>query len=546
MAKYVVTFGGVFSGTGKGVSSASMGLLMKMRGLKVQVFKLDPYLNLNAGTLSPNQHGESFVCNDGSETDLDLGTYERITGIEVSAKNILTGGTLYKELLAEEEAGLYLGQTIQMGHLTSKVIKRLDDLGEGNDIVFVEIGGTVGDMESACFLEAVRQFKQEHPNDVIICLISPILWVPTIQEFKTKPLQNSVKTLQSFGLQADMLLCRTPADPTLPPKILEKIARMTNVPSNAVFEAPDVKSIYQVPIEFWQRNIDDLICDRFHFQRNGVRIHKYKDLVEKYVNADELDSVEIGIVGKYANADEAYISLKEALYHAGLANNIRVRRRWVNAEDLENCKDIRGVRKLLDGLDGIIVPGGFDSRGVEGKIRAIRYCRENKIPFLGICLGLQCAVIEYARNVCGLENANSIEFNADTPHPVIHYVEGQENLQKKSGTMRLGSFSCEIAKDTLAYEVYRKRNITERHRHRYEVNATYANQLAESGLYTSGRNPESGLVEIMELSKDLHPYFVGTQAHPEFKSRLGTPAPLFDGLIAAATARFNSNSVNKE
>jgi CTP synthase len=313
-----------------------------------------------------------------------------------------------------------------------------------------------------------------------------------------------------------------------------------------VFEAPDVKSIYQVPIEFWQRNIDDLICDRFHFQRNGVRIHKYKDLVEKYVNADELDSVEIGIVGKYANADEAYISLKEALYHAGLANNIRVRRRWVNAEDLENCKDIRGVRKLLDGLDGIIVPGGFDSRGVEGKIRAIRYCRENKIPFLGICLGLQCAVIEYARNVCGLENANSIEFNADTPHPVIHYVEGQENLQKKSGTMRLGSFSCEIAKDTLAYEVYRKRNITERHRHRYEVNATYANQLAESGLYTSGRNPESGLVEIMELSKDLHPYFVGTQAHPEFKSRLGTPAPLFDGLIAAATARFNSNSVNKE
>lgn len=550
MSKYVIVVGGVFSGTGKGISAASAALLMKMRGLRVEIIKCDPYLNTSASCLRPLEHGETYVCDDGTETDLDLGHYYRISGIDISAKNILTGGTLYKELIEDEEAGRYLGQTVQMvPHATNKIIQKLRALGETCDIVFVEIGGTVGDMESACFLEAARQFKQQNHNDVMICLVSPILWVPTIQEFKTKPLQNSVKELQGFGLQPDILLCRTPADPPLPPRTLDKVANLTNVSRSAVFEAPDVSSIYQVPIEFWQRNLDDLICDRFHFQRNGVRIHKYKDLVEKYVNAHELPSVEIGIVGKYANADEAYISLKEALYHAGLANNVRVKRRWVNAEDLESCKDIRGVRKLLGGLDGVIVPGGFDSRGVEGKIRAIRYCREGGIPFLGICLGLQCAVIEFARNVCGIEDANSIEFDPSSSDPVIHFVEGQEAIRKKSGTMRLGSFSCEIQKESLAWELYKKRFVAERHRHRYEVNSAYIDCLAEKGLVASGKNPQTGLVEIMEMSKEFHPYFVGTQAHPEFRSRLGAPSPLFDGLIAAAvqkTREVPEEEPNKE
>jgi CTP synthase len=310
MSKYVIVVGGVFSGTGKGITAASIALLMRKRGLKINLIKLDPYLNTSASCLRPLEHGETFVCGDGTETDLDLGHYERITGIEVSSQNIFTGGALYKELIQEEESGKYLGQTIQMTpHVTTKIIQQLNALGENCDIVFAEIGGTVGDMESACFLEAVRQFKQQRHNDVIIALVSPILWVPTIQEFKTKPLQNSVKTLQSFGIQPDMLLCRTPADPPLPENLLDKVANLTNVPRMAVFEAPDVKSIYQVPLEFLDRNADDLICDRFHFPRNGVNIRQYRNLVERYVHADELPSVEIGIVGKYVNTEEAYISL---------------------------------------------------------------------------------------------------------------------------------------------------------------------------------------------------------------------------------------------
>lgn len=546
MSKYVIVVGGVFSGTGKGITAASIALLMRKRGLKINLIKLDPYLNTSASCLRPLEHGETFVCGDGTETDLDLGHYERITGIEVSSQNIFTGGALYKELIQEEESGKYLGQTIQMTpHVTTKIIQQLNALGENCDIVFAEIGGTVGDMESACFLEAVRQFKQQRHNDVIIALVSPILWVPTIQEFKTKPLQNSVKTLQSFGIQPDMLLCRTPADPPLPENLLDKVANLTNVPRMAVFEAPDVKSIYQVPLEFLDRNADDLICDRFHFPRNGVNIRQYRNLVERYVHADELPSVEIGIVGKYVNTEEAYISLKEALYHAGLSNNVRVRRRWINAEDLENT-NIRGVRKQLEGLHGVIIPGGFDSRGIEGKIKAIRYCRENKIPILGICLGLQCMVIENARNLCKLDHANSIEFDSTTPHPVIHFVEGQENIRKKSGTMRLGSFSCEIAKDSLAWDVYKKKYISERHRHRYEVNAAYVEELAARGLVVSGTNPQTGLIEIMEMSKEHHPYFIGTQSHPEFKSRLERPAPLFDGLIASAASRMIKEDTNRE
>lgn len=529
MKKYIIVVGGVISGTGKGISAASIGLLLKMRGSSVQVAKFDPYLNINAGTMNPKQHGEVFLCNDGTEADLDLGHYERIAGIEVSSKNIFTSGRLYKEILDEEEQGKYLGQTVQIvPHITDKIQGRLEDLCDGSDIVIAEIGGTVGDLESGPYLESIRQFKQKYPDDVILVMVAPILWIPTIKEFKTKPLQNSVKSLQSFGLQPDIILCRV--DRTIPEDILSKVSHLTNVPKDAVFEAPDVESIYQVPIEFYNRHLDDLIADKFHMKRNGVRIHKYRDLVEKYTQAEGLPEVEIGIVGKYENCDEAYISLKEALYHAGVANNTKVSIKWLSAEKLQESKNITDS---LKSLSGIIVPGGFDCRGTEGKIKSINFARKNKVPFLGICLGLQCAVIEFARSI-GLKEANSMEFDSNTPCPVIHFVEGQEHIKKKCGTMRLGAYECLVEKESLARSLYKRRTVLERHRHRYEVNPAYEDQFANNGFLVSGRHPKDNLIEIMELRNDIHPFFLGTQAHPEFKSRLGEPNPLFSGLVAAA------------
>jgi CTP synthase len=534
MCKYIIVLGGVISGGGKGIAAASIGFLLSLRGLKVQPIKFDPYFNTNAGVLAPREHGECFLCDDGTETDLDLGHYERIIGIEVSSKNILTSGTLYKELLTEEEDGKYLGQTVQIiPHLTDKIQDRLTQLGKESDIVICEIGGTVGDLESGPYLEAIRQFKQKNWNDVLVVMVAPILWIPTIKEFKTKPLQNSIKELQSFGIQPDILLCRI--DREIPPKILDKISHLTNVPREAVFDAPDVKTIYQVPIEFYERHIDDLIVDKFHLKRNGCRIHKYRDLVEKYVGNVDMPTINIAIVGKYDNCDEAYLSLKEAIYHAAVANEVKVTIGWINSKELEQPKDMRGVWKYFEDVDGIIVPGGFDSSGIEGKIRAIKYVREKKIPFLGICLGLQCAVIEVARNICMLEGANSIEFDKDAKHPVIHFVEGQESIKKKSGTMRLGAYECDLVKDSIVQCLYKKKLISERHRHRYEVNSEYVSSLATLGKFkVSGTNPVTNLVEMMELESESHPFFVGTQAHPEFKSRLNAPAPLFDGLIKAS------------
>lgn len=527
MGKFIIVAGGVISGTGKGVSAASIGLLMKQRGQSVQIIKFDPYLNINAGILAPREHGECFLCDDGTETDLDLGHYERIAGVTMSEKNIYTSGTLYKELVNEQEDGKWLGQTLQIiPHVTDKICQRLEKLSQDVDIVIAEIGGTVGDYESGAFYKAAQQFKQRYRDDCMIVMVAPILWVPTINEFKTKPLQRSVQDLQSNGITPDILLCRV--DRPIPDKILKKVAEMTGIPREAVFDAPDVPTIYQVPIEFYNRHIDDLIADKFHLKRNGCRIHKYRELVEKYVN-NHLNEVEIGIFGKYDNCEEAYISLKEALTHAGIANDVKVKIRWVKAEELEKQKS---PGKLFEGLHGVIVPGGFDGRGVEGKIRAIKHVREKKVPFLGICLGLQCAVIEYARNVCGLEDANSLEFNPDTKHPVVSYVEGQENLIKKCGTMRLGAYDCELEKGSLAARLYGKKVISERHRHRYEVNPALVAELAEKGLVMSGRNPDTDLVEMIELPD--HPFFIATQSHPEFKSKLMEPAPLFDGLVKAA------------
>lgn len=531
-SKYIVVVGGVYSGTGKGISAASIGLLLKMRGENVTLVKCDPYLNINAGTMNPRQHGEVFLCDDGSETDLDLGHYERITGVNMSGRNIFTSGKLYEEILAEEVRGDYLGETVQIvPHVTDKIQKRLLELGQDHDIVIAEIGGTVGDYESAGMYEAIAQFKCKYPNDVMIVMVAPIIMNGTVKELKTKPLQNAVRTLRSTGLHCDILLCR--CDEVIPQKelsrLLDKVSTLTFVPREAVFDAPSVDTVYRVPIEFYHRNIDDLIADRFRLKRNGINMRKYEKLVDRFSDK-ELPMVNIGIVGKYENCDEAYISLKEAVVHATVNQNARSQIIWIDAEKIE-----KGDVNLDEmNLHGIIVPGGFDKRGVEGKITAIRYCREKKIPFLGICLGLQCAVIEFARNVIGMNSATSQEFDGKCQIPVIHFVEGQTASIKKSGTMRLGAYDCEIEKDTIARELYKKKIISERHRHRYEVNNEFVEKYSEKGFVVSGRNPESGLVEIMELRRDLHPFFVGTQAHPEFKSRLGDPAPLFDGFLKAA------------
>lgn len=530
--KYIIVVGGVYSGTGKGIGAASIGLLLRMRGLKVNLIKCDPYLNVNAGTMNPRQHGEVFLCDDGSETDLDLGHYERLAGITVSANNIFTSGTLYKQILEQEEAGNFLGETVQIvPHVTDAIQKRLQEVGEGFDIVLAEIGGTVGDFESGSFYESVSQFKHKCPDDVMILMVAPVIWNGTVKEFKTKPLQNAVRSLRHDGLIPEMILCRS--DRPLSDAILDKVSRLTGVHRTAVFEAPDVPTIYQVPIEFYERHVDDLIADRFHFPRRGVRIHKYRELVERYMNGENSPRVTIGIVGKYENCDEAYLSLREALIHAVVQNDVKLDIRWLDAEKVTNAQ--------LEGINGVIVPGGFDVRGVEGKIKAIQYCREKKVPFLGICLGLQCAAIEFARNVLEFKDATSEEFdksNSSKNH-VIHFVEGQSDTLKKSGTMRLGAYDCDLEKDTIVRELYKKKSISERHRHRYEVNEQYAPAFNEKGFIVSGRNPQSGLVEMMELKRELHPYFVGTQAHPEFKSRLDSPAPLFDGLVKAAVETLN-------
>jgi CTP synthase len=525
MAKYIIVAGGCYSGTGKGVAAASLAMLMKLRGNKVNMIKFDPYLNINAGILAPREHGECFLCDDGMEADLDLGHYYRLAGIETSYKNIYTSGTMYKEVITEQENGKFLGSTIQIiPHITDKIQNKLEDLGKDNDIIVAEIGGTVGDLESSHFYEAIRQFKQKYRDDVLMVLVSPILYVNTVKEHKTKPLQNSVKELQRHGLQPDILLCRTSTK--VNDKLLEKISNLTNVSRDCVFDAPDVDSIYEVPIEFYNRQIDDLINDKFRLKRTHCRITKYRELVDKYKDKN-LTTVTIGIICKYDNADEAYISLKEALIHAGMNSNVKIQIEWINAEE---CDKNENYIKSYN-LDGVIVPGGFDSRGVEGKIKVIKYVRENKIPFLGICLGLQCAVIEFARNVLDLKYANSTEFDKSTPDPVVHFIKGQENIEKKVGTMRLGAFDCELKENTIAYESYNKKNVSERHRHRYEINSKYKDLLEKNKFIISGINPSSNLIEIVELDRELHPFFVGIQAHPEFKSKIMEPSPLFKKFI---------------
>lgn len=530
MSKYIFVVGGVYSGTGKGISGASIGFLLLKRGASVQLIKCDPYLNTNAGTMNPRQHGEVFLCNDGSETDLDLGHYERITGIEMSSRNIFTSGTLHQELLADVEAGKYLGQTIQViPHVTDRIKERITSLGQDAEIVIAEIGGTVGDMESEAFYDAARQMKQAGGDDVLIIMVAPIIWNAAVKESKTKPLQNAVKALQMRGLQPDILLCRTDFSQPVGDSVLQKISTQTGVDRHAIFLAPQVRTIYEVPIKFWETHVDDLISDKFHLRRKGCQIYKHRDLVEAYINGHDRPVLNIGVVGKYENQDEAYLSLKEALVHAAVANQVKVNIKWIDAEDIDEPSP------EMD-LHAVIVPGGFDQRGVHGKLMAISMCRREKIPFLGICLGLQCAVIHFCREVMGIVDATSEEFNPDAEHKVIHFMEGQSKLLKKSGTMRLGSYDCQLTPGSLIQTLYSKKKISERHRHRYEVNSAYVPEMERLGLKVTGKHihGDKSLVEMIELDQSEHPFFVATQSHPEFKSRLDSPAPLFNGLVKAA------------
>jgi CTP synthase len=520
------------SGIGKGIVAASTALLMKSRSHSVEYIKFDPYLSIDAGCLSPNEHGETFVLDDSKECDLDLGHVERLSSLNLTKDNICTSGTLFKELIEEQERGDYLGQTINNSFIVNKIIDRFEKLGSRSEIVIAEIGGTVDESESTVFLEAVSRMKQKYRNNCLVVLVAPVLWMDTIKEFKTKPLQRGVRDVQSFGIIPDILVCRSGKE--IPKNILEKISNSTGIHGDNILIGLDTPVIYSVPIQLYEQNYDDIIADKLGLKRNHCKIQKYKDIVEKYTQAEDFDTINIGIVSKYENRDEAYLSIKEALTHAAMSCNVKVQIHWIKADELEKYKDMRGINKHFENINGIIIAPGFDSRGIEGKIKAIQYAREKKVPLLGICLGLQLAVVEFARNVCDMENANSMEFNKDTPYPVIHYMEGQEDIKKKQGTMRLGSYDCELKKDSLAFQVYGTKLIKERHRHRLEVNQQYLERYANNGFNVSGINPDTGLVEMMELDIKLHPYFLLTQAHPEYKSRLVNAAPLFKGLIVAA------------
>ncbi len=533
MGKCVVVCGAVISGSGKGVAASSIALLLKQRSFNVNYLKFDPYFCLSAGTLSPAEHGETYVLNGNGksgensvECDLDLGHVERVTGLTLTKDSICTSGMLFKELIEDQEQGKYLGKTItSCPYLTDKIINRIEKLSENSNVI-VEIGGSVDDIESGIYLQAICQLKQKHPKDCLVVVVAPVLWLDVIEEFKTKPLQRGIRDLQSYGIIPDILICRS--SKKIPEEILRKIHDSTNIPRDCIFVGPDCKSIYEVPLQFYDQSLDDVIVDKLSLKRNPCRISQYRNLVEGHKNAKDLKEITLAVVGKYANFSEAYLSLKEACNHAAIHNGIKLTIKWILTSEIEN----KGAEEFLKDVDAVIVPGGFDSRGVNEKILTIKYCRENNVPILGICLGLQCMAIEIARNVCKLENANSVEFNKKTPYPVVHYLPGQENIKNKSGTMRLGAYECELENDSLARELYENKIVSERHRHRLEINEEFVEGFSKVGFVVSGRNPEKKLIEFMELKG--HNFFLGLQGHPEYKSRLMEPAPVFCGLLKAA------------
>jgi CTP synthase len=536
MAKFVFVTGGVVSALGKGIASASMGQLLKARGLQIILQKFDPYLNVDPGTMSPYQHGEVFVTDDGAEADLDLGHYERFTDTNLSRINNLTSGQVYEAIITKERKGEYLGRTVQViPHVTDEIKRRIEKPVErdGVDVVITEIGGTVGDYESLPFLEAIRQFRLERPAvDTASVHLTLVPYIDAAGELKTKPTQHSVRELRSIGIQPDFLFCRS-REP-LPPEARRKIALFCNLPTDHVFDGRDVRSIYEVPINMHRQNLDGLLVERLGLQTAPPDLAAWERMTRLIL--DPPDTVKIAIVGKYVELADAYKSINEALVHAGIPNRVGVQKVWVDSESLEGEEvGERKIAEVFAGCAGILVPGGFGDRGIQGKINAIRYAREQHIPFLGICLGLQCAMIEIGRDVVGLPMANSSEFDPDTPHPVIHLMEDQRSVDRLGGTMRLGAYPCLLREGTIARRCYDQPRVSERHRHRYEVNNRYREQFERAGVVFSGLSPDGTLVEIMELPD--HPFFVGVQFHPELKSRPMRPHPLFRDFVAAAVAQ---------
>ncbi|HEY6248676.1 MAG TPA: CTP synthase [Candidatus Angelobacter sp.] len=528
-AKYVFVTGGVVSSLGKGLAAASIGCLLESRGLKVNLMKFDPYLNVDPGTMSPFQHGEVFVTDDGAETDLDLGHYERFTHARLSRDNNWTTGRIYEQIITKERRGDYLGKTVQViPHVTNEIKAAMKKVAQEVDVAIVEIGGTVGDIESLPFLEAIRQMRQELGRDNTIFIhVTLVPWIGAAGELKTKPTQHSVKELLSIGIQPDILLCRT--DRFLSKELKSKIALFCNVEDEAVITAKDVASIYEVPLVFAREGVDMLLLRYLRMDCRDRDMSRWEDLVHRIYNPR--DEVHIGIVGKYVEYEDSYKSLKEALVHGAVAHNLKLNFTWIEAEGLET-KDQEAQEAQLLGFDGILVPGGFGKRGIEGMLNAIRYAREKKVPYFGICLGMQTACIEFARNVCGLEEADSSEFNPSTPHRIIYKLRELRGIDELGGTMRLGAWTCKLEPHTLAARIYGAAEISERHRHRYEFNREYESILVGGGLKISGSTPDGTYVEIVEIPD--HPYFIGCQFHPEFKSKPLEPHPLFSNFVKAA------------
>ncbi len=535
--KFVFVTGGVVSSLGKGLAAASIGALMEARGLKVSMQKLDPYINVDPGTMSPFQHGEVFVTDDGAETDLDLGHYERYTSALLSRKSNFTTGQVYDSVIRKERRGDYLGGTVQViPHITNEIKSKILENAKGVDLALVEVGGTVGDIESLPFLEAIRQFRTDlgHEN-VIYIHLTLVPYIPTAGELKTKPTQHSVKELREIGIQPDILLCR--CDREIPRDMKGKIALFCNVKEESVITARDVGSIYEVPVAYHEQGLDERVVDALNIWTKAPDLSEWQRIIKR-IN-EPASQTTIAIVGKYVELTESYKSLAEALIHGGIANDCRVNLKYIDSEGLER----HGINGAFDDVDGILVPGGFGERGSEGKIDAIKYARENKVPFFGICLGMQMSVVEFARNVCGIEDAYSSEFRDEAKNPIIHIMEGQKSVKGKGGTMRLGAYPCDLAAGSLSRRIYGKKAISERHRHRYEFNNSYRKVLQKAGLVLSGINPESDLVEIVEIAD--HPWFLGCQFHPEFRSRPMSPHPLFESFVGACLKQGGDNPSGK-
>lgn len=534
MTKYIFVTGGVVSSLGKGITAASLGRLLKNRGYKVTIQKFDPYINIDPGTMSPYQHGEVFVTDDGAETDLDLGHYERFIDVNLSKGSNVTTGKIYQSVITKERKGEYLGSTIQViPHITNEIKERVLRVGRNDnaDIVITEIGGTVGDIESLPFLEAIRQVKKDVPNrnDVLYIHVTLIPYIHAAGELKTKPTQHSVKELRSIGIQPDIIVCRT--EKIVSDDMKKKIALFCDVDSNAVINNATCSTIYEVPLLLQEEGLDRIVMQKLGLEDRFCDMKEWTVMVDRIRETNASDrEIKVALVGKYVALHDAYLSVVESLYHAGYEAGVQVKIKWIDSEDLESpgCN----LNEVFGDVQGVVIPGGFGSRGVEGKIAAIRYVRENNIPFLGLCLGMQCAVIEFARHVCGMKEAHSKEFNDATPYPVIDLMEDQEDVTEKGGTMRLGQYPCKLKEGTMARRLYGNQEIVyERHRHRYEVNNELRPQMESQGLIISGTSPDNRLVEMIELQN--HPYFAATQAHPEFKSRPTRPHPLFQGFVQA-------------